>query len=150
MHEAHLWVSHTVWLEQSQPTGYAVSVTASAPPGGLSKHSVDQTTPCQPKPFSTRPFKEQVEQKEQTNRAWILDVILQKFLSVLTFFLLYSYIYKKSGICRIIIKITLKIRAWNFKKQLDCINSFVSQGGTKQSTDINQVRVSWFQCYKDS
>ena len=65
------------------------------------------------------------------------------------FSFVYSYIYK-SGICRIIIKITLKVRAWNFKKQLDCINSFVSQGGTKQSIDINQVRVSWFQCYEDS
>lgn len=60
---------HAVWLEQSQPTGYTVSVTASAPPGELSRHSGDQTTPCQPKPFSTWPFKEQVEQKEQTNRA---------------------------------------------------------------------------------
>lgn len=56
---------HTVRLEQSQPPGYTVSVTASAPPGELSGHSGDQTTPCQPKPSSTRPFKAQVERKNR-------------------------------------------------------------------------------------
>ena len=56
---------HTFWLEQSQPTGYTVSVTASAPPGELSGHSGDQTTPCQPKLFSTQPFKAQVERKNR-------------------------------------------------------------------------------------